>query len=103
VTVSESEPTIADVLAVLRELAVRTDQGFERVRTDVAQLNEGQAHMRADGAQLREGQAQIRADISQVRADIAGLKTQAAFQERFEHDTAEALRHHLEHHNPPAA
>ena len=58
------ENGLNDIRADVREL-----------RTDAAQLHEGQAALRTDVAELREGQAELRTDVAGLHSDVRELRT----------------------------
>lgn len=85
------EPTNADILAAIQHLS-----------TSVAGLTEGQENLvgRLDALEDR-----MLNRFDQVRADLAGLKVDVGMLERYQRDTAEAVRRHVasdDHHRHAA-
>lgn len=73
------EPTLADVLAAVHALAAQQAASEARLTRRMDQLEDRMIDR-----------------FAKVREDSAGLKTQLAFEERFNRDTAEAIRRHLD-------
>lgn len=73
------EPTITDVIAAIAALAAAQRKSEERLTHRLDQLEDRMIDR-----------------FAKAREDSAGIKAQLAFEERFNRDTAEALRRHLE-------
>lgn len=85
----QPEPTLADVLAAVNavatsvhDLATYTAGEFRRVDARLGQLD--------------AAVATVGAKVDQARADIAAVKVDTAFAERYAGDTQDALRRHLD-------
>lgn len=84
------EPSNADLLAAMQQIAA-----------SLAQLAEDQRHSESRvTARLDQLEDRMIDRFAKVREDSAGIKTQLAFEERFNRDAAEAIRRHLEDPDP---
>lgn len=77
----QPEPTLADVLRAVNDLATYTTAQFSRVD---ARLGQVEAAVAIVGAK-----------VDQARADIAAVKVDTTYAEAHGHDLQEALRRHL--------
>jgi hypothetical protein len=73
------EPTLADVMSAIVSLTEAQHASEQRITRRMDQLEDRMIDR-----------------FAKVREDSAGIKTQLAFEERFNRDTAEAIRRHLE-------
>lgn len=113
VTEPAPEPTLADVLAVmnagfaqLSTALATTNANLDAQNRAIAALSAKTAFVEANSSVLMNKQAELRGeirtsfevvarDVAQVREDIAGVKADTAFVERWSQDMHEALVRHI--------
>ena len=89
----QPEPTLADVLRAVNDLATYTTAQFAKVDARLGQLDAGVASVRAEVVA-------VGAKVDQARADIAAVKVDTAYTEAHIGDLQDALRQHLNDPNP---
>lgn len=85
----QPEPTLADVLRAVNDLATYTTKQFAKVDARLGQLDAGVATVRAEVAA-------VSAKVDQVRADVAAVKVDTAYAEAHNTDLQNALRQHMD-------
>ena len=63
----------------LRTDVAELKEGQAELRTDVNELKEGQAELRTDVNELKEGQAEIKNTLKRIETDVGELKGNAAY------------------------
>ena len=78
----QPEPTLADVLRAVNDLATYTAGQFARVDARLGQVE--------------AAVATVGAKVDQARADIAAVKVDTAYTERYLGDAQDSIRRHLD-------
>jgi hypothetical protein len=84
----QPEPTLAEVLRAVNDLATYTTAQFAKVDARLGQLDAAIGTVRAEVVA-------VGAKVDQVRADVAAVKVDTAYTERYLGDAQDALRRHL--------